>query len=98
MNLNVAEHQSVSAEDRPGHPIEVSTDDVIKIYDFVINDRRIKWIEISIVVKISIELVHTSNILHNDLSLKNLSVRWWVSRLLPVDQRDFACQLQICVC
>ena len=76
---------SVFDEERPGRPIEVSTEDMVnKIHDVVLADRRVKIREIADIVNISIERVQ--NILHEKLDMKKLSARW-VPRLLTVEQK-----------
>ena len=76
---------SVSDEERSGRPIEVTTEEMIeKIHGIVLNDRRIRVREIVEIVGIFHERV--LNILHQQLKMKKLSVRW-VSRLLTVDQK-----------
>ena len=76
---------SVFDEERPGRPIEVSTEDMVnKIHDVVLADRRVKIREIADIVNISIERVQ--NILHEKLGMKKLSARW-VPRLLTVEQK-----------
>lgn len=76
---------STSDAERPGRPVEVTTPEMIaKIYDIVLNDRRVKVREIVEIVGISDERVR--NILHQHLDMKKLSARW-VPRLLTVDQK-----------
>ncbi|CAK9833005.1 Mariner Mos1 transposase [Anthophora retusa] len=70
---------------RPGRPVAVTTpENVKKIHDMVMNDRRVKVRDISQAVNISIDRVH--NILHEHLQMKKLSARW-VPRLLTNDQK-----------
>lgn len=76
---------SIFDEDRPGRPIEVTTEDMVdKIHDIVLADRRVKIREIADSVNISIERVQ--NILHEKLGMRKLSARW-VPRLLTLDQK-----------
>jgi histone-lysine N-methyltransferase SETMAR len=76
---------SVLDEERPGRPIEVTTDDMVdKIHDIVLADRRVKIREIVEMLNISYERVW--HILHEHLGMKKLSARW-VPRLLTVDQK-----------
>jgi len=76
---------SVFDEERPGRPIEVTTEDMVnKIHDVVLADRRVKIREIADIVSISIERIQ--NILHEELGMKKLSARW-VPRLLTVEQK-----------
>lgn len=68
-----------------GRPKEVVTEENIKkILDIVMNDRRVKLREIVEMVNISYERVF--NILHEHLHMKKLSARW-VPRLLSVEQK-----------
>ena len=55
-----------------------------KIYDIVLNDRRLKVREISETVKFSVERVW--HILHECLGMRKLSARW-VSRLLTANYK-----------
>lgn len=76
---------SVFDEERPGRPIEVTTEDMVnKIHDIVLADRRVKIREIADIVDISIERIQ--NILHKKLGMRKLSARW-VPRLLTVEQK-----------
>lgn len=76
---------SVFDEERPGRPVEVTTDEKInKVHDIVLADRRMKIREIAEMVNISIERVQ--NILHAKLGMRKLSARW-VPRLLTIDQK-----------
>lgn len=70
---------------RSGRPIVATTEEIIdKIHGIVMNDRRVRMVEIARAIGISIEQVH--KILHEDLGMKTLSARW-VPRLLTVDQK-----------
>ena len=62
----------------------VTEENIKKILDIVMNDRRVKLREIIEMVNISYERVF--NILHEDLHMKKLSARW-VPRLLRVEQK-----------
>lgn len=76
---------SVFDEPRPGRPNEVTTEEnVNKIHDIVLADRRLKVREIVEMTGISDERVR--NILHEHLGMRKLSARW-VPRLLTVDQK-----------
>ncbi|CAK9833202.1 Mariner Mos1 transposase [Anthophora retusa] len=78
-------HMSTNDAGRPGRPVAVTTpENVKKIHDMVMNDRRVKVRDISQAVNISIDRVH--NILHEQLQMKKLSARW-VPRLLTNDQK-----------
>ncbi|XP_018057545.1 PREDICTED: LOW QUALITY PROTEIN: uncharacterized protein LOC108693227 [Atta colombica] len=69
-------------EERPGHPIEVTTEDVInKIHDIVLADRR-EIREIANIVKISTE----RKMSYETLGMKKLSAKW-MPRLLIVEQK-----------
>lgn len=66
---------SVFDEERPGRPIEVTTDEMVnKVHDIVLSDRRVKVREIVEMLNISIERV--SHILHERLGMKKVSARW----------------------
>lgn len=76
---------SVFDEERPGRPVEVSTEEMTnKIHKIVLEDRRVKIREIADIVKISTERVQ--NILHEKLGMRKLSARW-VPRLLTMEQK-----------
>lgn len=76
---------SVFDEERPGRPIEVTTEDMVnKIHDIVLTDCRVKIKEIGDIVDISIERIQ--NILHEKLGMRKLSARW-VPRLLTEEQK-----------
>jgi len=76
---------SVFDKERPGRPIEVTTEDMVnKIHDIVLADRRVKIREIADIVNISIERVQ--NILYEKLGIRKLSAKW-VPRLLTVEQK-----------
>lgn len=57
---------------------------VDKIHDIVLDDRRVKVLEIVDIVSISHDRV--CNILHQYLDMKKLSARW-LPRLLTIDQK-----------
>lgn len=72
-------------EERPGHPIKVTTEDVVqKIHDIVLGDHRLKIREITDIADISIERIQ--NILHGKLDMRKLSEKC-VPRLLTVEQK-----------
>lgn len=78
-------YMSTSDAERSGRPVEASTSENIdKIHDMVMDDRRMKVREIASAVDISSERVH--NILHQHLNMRKLFTRW-VPRLLTVDQK-----------
>ena len=66
---------STSDADRPGHPKEVTSQEMIdKIHDIGINDRRLKVRKIGEAVNISLGRVW--HILHECLGMRKLSARW----------------------
>jgi len=68
-----------------GRPAEATTpENVDKIHDMVMDDRRVKVREIASAVGISSEWAH--NILHQHWIMRKVSARW-VLRLLTVDQK-----------
>ena len=76
---------SIEDDERWGSPCTATTDEVIvKIYNTVLDDRRIKAHELNDNAKISEERVR--NVLHDHLHMKKLSARW-VPRLLTTDQK-----------
>jgi hypothetical protein len=75
----------MSDAEHSGCPVEATTPEIVdKIHDMVMDDRRVKVLEIASAVGISSERVH--NILHQHLNMRKLSARW-VLRLLTVDQK-----------
>ena len=59
-------------EERPGRPIEVTTEDMVKkMHDIVSADRRVKIREIADIVDISTERIQ--NMLHEKLGMRKLS-------------------------
>ncbi|XP_070855320.1 protein GVQW3-like [Drosophila suzukii] len=76
---------SVFDEPRPGAPKTVTTEDnVTKIHDLVLADRRLKIREIPKTVGMSKDRVN--HILHEILGMRKLSPRW-VPRLLTPDNK-----------
>ena len=76
---------SVFDEPRPGAPKTVTTEDnVKKINDLVLADRRLKVVETAETVGISKDCV--GHILHEILGMRKLSARW-MSRLLTPDNK-----------
>jgi len=76
---------STKDEQHIGRPKTVTTsENIVKIYDQVRKDRRIKLRELADIVKIDIKQVW--NILHNELHMKKLSARW-VPRLLDLPKK-----------
>jgi len=74
---------STSDAERSGHPVEVTTPEIIEEIDDMLDDRKMKVIANA--VDISIERIY--NILHQYLDMKKLSTRW-MPRLLTVDQNE----------
>ena len=69
---------------RSGSPIEIASPEIIdKIHDIVLTDRRVKVRELVEATGISHGIV--ISILHEQLGMKKLSVRW--VRLLTVDHK-----------
>ncbi|XP_018375304.1 PREDICTED: histone-lysine N-methyltransferase SETMAR-like [Trachymyrmex cornetzi] len=76
---------SVSYEERPGHPADVVTEEIVeKVHDMILADRRTKVYEVTEAVGVSYGTAF--NILHDNLRMKKLSARW-VPRLLTVDNK-----------
>ncbi|XP_018401684.1 PREDICTED: putative uncharacterized protein FLJ37770 [Cyphomyrmex costatus] len=71
---------------RSERPIEAATPEIIdKVHDIVLTDRRGKVCEL-VVEAIGISHGTVISILHEQLNMKKLSVKW-VSRLLTVDHK-----------
>ncbi|XP_039302537.1 uncharacterized protein LOC120357081 [Solenopsis invicta] len=78
---------SVFDEPRPGAPKMATTEDnVTKIHDLVLADRRLKMREIAETVSISKDRV--GHILHEILGMKKLSARWVPHLLTPDNKRN----------
>lgn len=76
---------STNDADRPGRPNEAVTEEnVRKVHQVVLDDRKIKVSEIAGIIKISTERVR--HILHDHLNMKKLSARW-VPRFLTAEQK-----------
>lgn len=76
---------SVFDDPRPGAPKTATTDDnVTKVHDLVLADRRLKVREIAETVGISKDRV--GHIMHEILGMRKLSARW-VPRLLTADNK-----------
>lgn len=78
----------MSTEDgeRSGRPKETVTDENIKkVQKIILNDRKMKLIEIADIVKISSERVH--HIIHEYLYMRKLRAKW-VLRELTIDQKQ----------
>lgn len=77
---------SVFDEARPGRPNEVTTEENInKVRDMLMNDRRLKLREVAEVCGLSLERVQ--NIVHKHLGMRKLSARW-VPRLLTEENKQ----------
>lgn len=77
--------RSMEDDQRPGRPKTASTDNNIKkIHQMVINNRRIKVRDVAETMEISKERV--CNILNKDLDMRKLTARW-VPRLLTLHQK-----------
>ncbi|XP_033226303.1 uncharacterized protein LOC117178883 [Belonocnema kinseyi] len=84
-NEFVRGHTSVFDEPRPGAPKTANTEEnVNKIHDLVLADRRLKVRKIAEVVGIAEGTAH--HILHEELGMRKLSARW-VPRLLTPDNK-----------
>lgn len=78
-------HTSIQDDERSGRPrTATSAENVAKIHNAILNDRRLKVRELADMAKISNDRVHY--ILHDILGMKKLSARW-VPRLLTSDQK-----------
>ncbi|KAG7313617.1 hypothetical protein JYU34_000775 [Plutella xylostella] len=77
--------KSFRHDERSGRPKTATTDDnIAKVHEMVLDDRRIKVREIAEAMKMSRERV--CHILNQDLGMRRLSARW-LPRLLTSDQR-----------
>jgi len=77
--------RSLEDDERPGRPKTVTTNDnIAKVHQLVLDDRRIKVREIAEIMKMSKERV--CHILNQDLGMRKLSARW-VPRLLTLDHK-----------
>ena len=67
--------KSLGDDERSGRPKTATADDnIAKVHQMVLDDRRIKVREIAEVMKMSKERV--CHILHQDLGMRKLSARW----------------------
>ena len=81
----IPDRKSLGDDERSGRPKTASTDENIsKVHQIVLNDRRIKVREVAEIMNMSKECVY--HILNQHLGMRNLSARW-VPRLLTVDQK-----------
>ena len=79
------ERESLEDDPRLGHPSTPTTQENIdRIHQMVINNRRLTIIHLANVISISCEPME--NILHNELGMSEVSARW-VPRLLTPDQK-----------
>ena len=77
--------KSLGDDERSGRPKTATADDnIAKVHQMVLNDRRIKVRQIAEVMKMSKERV--CHILHQDLGMRKLSAHW-VPPLLTLDQK-----------
>ena len=77
--------ESLEDDPRSGRPFTATTQENIdRIYQMVMNDRRLTISHLANVISISRERVE--NILHNELGMSKVSARW-VPRLLTPDQK-----------
>ncbi|XP_039964258.1 protein GVQW3-like [Bactrocera tryoni] len=77
--------RSLEDDERPGRPKTVTTNDnIAKVHQLVLDDRRIKVREIAEIMKMSKERV--CHILNQDLGMRKLSARW-VPGLLTLDHK-----------
>ncbi|CAK9818971.1 Protein GVQW3, partial [Anthophora quadrimaculata] len=87
-----------SLEDNPreGCPKTATTPQIIQqVHDMVLDDRRVKVREIAEAIGISNERI--GNILHEELHMKMLCVRW-VPHLLTIDQKRIRMRIsQVCL-
>ena len=87
---------SVFDEPRPGAPKTAATDEnVSKIHDLVLADRRIKVRELADAVGISKDRV--GHILHEILGMRKLSARWVPRLLTPDNKRNRASTSDQCL-
>ena len=84
---------SLGDDERSGRPKTATTDDnIAKIHQMVLDNRRIKVREIEEAMNISKERV--CHILNEDLGMRKLSARW-VPRLLTLDQKRVRMNISI---
>ncbi|XP_012564110.2 histone-lysine N-methyltransferase SETMAR-like [Hydra vulgaris] len=79
-------HMSTEDDERSGRPKEAVTDEnVKKIHKIILNDRKVKLLEIANTLKISKERV--GHIIHEYLDMRKLCAKW-VPRELTIDQKQ----------
>lgn len=79
-------HMSTEDDERSGRPKEAVTDENIqKIHKMILNDRKLKLIEIAEALKVSKERV--GHIVHEFLGMRKLCAKW-VPRELTFDQKQ----------
>ncbi|XP_031630281.1 histone-lysine N-methyltransferase SETMAR-like [Contarinia nasturtii] len=79
-------HMSTEEDARSGRPKDAVTDENIKkIHKIILNDRKMKLIEIAEALKISKERV--GHIVHEYLGMRKLCAKW-VPRELTIDQKQ----------
>lgn len=87
---------SVFDEPRPGAPKTAATEENIKkIHDLVLADRRLKVRELAETVGISEGTVH--HILHEELVMRKLSARWVPRLLTPENKRNRETTSETCL-
>lgn len=74
---------SLVDDERSGRPTATTTDNIEKVHQMILDDRRVKIREIAEAVGISKESV--CHILHEELSMRKLTAHW-VPRLLTLDR------------
>lgn len=80
---------SVEDDARGGRPKEAVTDENIKkVHKIILNDRKVKLIELAETLKISKERV--GHIIHEYLDMRKLCAKW-VPRVLTIDQKQQRC-------
>ncbi|XP_047139010.1 histone-lysine N-methyltransferase SETMAR-like [Hydra vulgaris] len=79
-------HMSTKDDERSGRPKEAVTDEnVKKIHKIILNDRKVKLLEIADTLKLSKERV--GHIIHEYLDMRKLCAKW-VPRELTIDQKQ----------
>lgn len=79
-------HMSTEDDERSGRPKEaVTNENIKKIHKIILNDRKVKLIEIAETLKISKERV--GHIVHEYLGMRKLCAKW-VPRELTIDQKQ----------
>jgi len=80
---------SVEDDARSGRPKEaVTNENIKKVHKIILNDRKVKLIEVAETLKISKERV--GHIIHEYLDMRKLCAKW-VPRVLTIDQKQKRC-------